>query len=239
MILNRFIGRDESADSYERHLRRKLRLHRDDRDLAFADAIGSESVRWFHKQGDAQVAVLKYHGLRDGMRIYDLGCGCGRTAQALVRSGWSGFYIGADVVSGFVSELRRKCPNFEAHVHREPTILANDQSIDMLFRWSVFTHLSPEHCFLYFEDSFRALKSGGKLIFSFLEMSDESHYSTFTNRLERLRAKKKLDLLDTFLHRDWVASWAQKIGFEAVQFTNGQDTSNHPKMWQTVAAMVK
>jgi SAM-dependent methyltransferase len=173
------------------------------------------------------------------MSIYDLGCGCGRTAQALQRAGWKGRYTGVDIVEGFVSELARKCPGFEARVHREPSIMAEDRSLDMLFHWSVFTHIAPEECFLYLEDSFRALKPGGRLVFSFLELNDPDHYSTFENRVERLRAKKKLRLLDTFLHRDWVLLWAERIGFKEVQFADGQDTTEHPKMWQTVATMVK
>lgn len=244
MLLDRIVrrlraGRHYPAFAYERHLNSKLRMHSSDRELAFAKAIGSETVRWFRKQGKAQVAVLKHHGLQQGMTIYDLGCGCGRTAQALQRDGWRGRYIGADIVAGFIAELKRRCPAYEAHVHREPTIVAEDESLDMLFHWSVFTHISPEECFLYMEDSFRALRSGGRLIFSFLEMTDTNHWSIFESRLERLRAKKKLELLDTYLARNWIETWAERIGFERLSFTDGQDTEHHPKMWQTVVAMKK
>ena len=233
------LGGYNSAAAYERHLRSKLRQHRGNRNLAFADAIGSESIE-LENQGDAQVAVLKHHGLVDDMSVYDLGCGCGRTAQALKRAGWQGRYVGADIVQGFVSELKRKCPGFEAHVHREPSIVATDGSIDMLFHWSVFTHVSLEECFLYLEDSFRALKPGGKLVFSFLELTDEGHYQRiFENRVARLRRNKRLKLLDTFLHRDWIALWAEKIGFEEPRFTAGNDQSGHPQMWQTLVALVK
>lgn len=233
-------GGYDSAAAYERHLRRKLREHRGNRDLAFADAIGSETLELFHSQGDVQVAVLRHHGLSDGMSVYDLGCGCGRTAQALQRAGWRGRYVGADIVHGFVSELKRKCPGFEAHVHRRPSIVADDASLDIIFHWSVFTHVAPEECFLYMEDSFRALKPGGKLIFSFLELTDPSHYQRiFENRLARLRRNRPLKLLDTFLHRDWIAVWAREIGFAEPEFTGGDDSSNHPQMWQTVAAIVK
>jgi SAM-dependent methyltransferase len=228
-----------STAAYQRHLASKLRLHRSNRDLAFADAIGSQTIELFESQGDGQVAVLKYHGLRDGMSIYDLGCGCGRTAQALQRAGWHGRYIGADIVDGFIAELRRKCPAFEAHVHRKPTILAEDSSLDILFHWSVFTHISPEECFLYLEDSFRALKPGGKLIFSFLEMADPHYSRIFENRLKRLRNERRLPLLDTFLHPDWIRLWAEKIGFGEPRFTDGLDGSNHPPMWQTVAVIDK
>jgi SAM-dependent methyltransferase len=229
-----------STAAYTRHLARKLREHPRDRDLAFAQAIGADSIELFNAQGDAQVAVLKRHGLEDAMSVYDLGCGCGRTAQALQRAGWRGRYVGADIVEGLVAELKRKCDGFTAIVHRQPSIAAEDASLDMIFHWSVFTHISPEECFLYLEDSFRALKPGGKLVFSFLELTDPNHYQAiFENRLGRLRRKRKLKLLDTFLHRDWIALWAHRIGFDGVRFTEGMDGSEHPPMWQTLVAMTK
>lgn len=233
-------GRYNSAAAYERHLRRKLRLHRDNRDLAFADAIGSETVELFERQGDAQVAVLRHHGLADGMAIYDVGCGCGRTAQALQRAGWRGRYVGADIVKGFITELKRKCPDYEAHVHRKSSIVAQSGSLDMIFHWSVFTHIPLEECFLYLEDSFRSLKPRGKLVFSFLELTNPAHYERiFENRLGWVRKDRPPKLLDTFLHRDWIVLWADKLGFGEVRFTEGDDNSDHQETWQTLAAMVK
>jgi SAM-dependent methyltransferase len=245
MLLNRILDAIpsrsyDSTAAYQRHLSKKLRQHPNDRDLAFAQVIGAETVELFNQQGDGQVAVLKYHGLANGMAVYDLGCGCGRTAQALRRAGWQGRYIGADVVGGLVTELKRKCPEFEAHVHRQPTIVAEDGSLDMIFHWSVFTHISPEECFLYVEDSFRALKPGGRLVFSFLELTEPNHYNAiFDNRVGRLRRERRLHLLDTFLHRDWIDLWAERVGFRDVEFTDGQDASKHPPMWQTLVAMAK
>jgi SAM-dependent methyltransferase len=229
-----------SAAAYQRHLNGRLRFHRNNRDLAFADSIGSESIELFIQQGDDQVAVLKRHGLAEGMSVYDLGCGCGRTAQALQRTGWQGHYIGADIVPDFIFELKRKCPGFEAHVHRRPSIVAEDSSLDIVFHWSVFTHIALEDCFLYLEDSLRALKPGGKLVFSFLELTEPQHFSSvFESRLKRRRMGKSLRLLDTFLHRDWIKLMAEKIGFSEVGFTDGNDDAQHPPMWQTVASMAK
>ncbi len=233
-------ARYNSASAYTRHLNSSLRAHRGNRDLAFAKAIGSDSVELFNCQGDGQVALLRHHGLADGMAVYDLGCGCGRTAQALQRSGWRGSYTGADIVAGLVSELKRKCPGYSAVVQREPSVVAADHSLDMLFHWSVFTHITLEECYPYLEDSFRALKPGAQLIFSFLELTDPNHYrAIFENRIARMRRKRPLKLIDTFLHRDWIAQWAENIGFEQVAFTDGSDASRHPPMWQTVATMVK
>ena len=233
-------GRYDSTEAYERHLRRKLREHRGNRDLAFPDAIGSSSVEQFNAQGDAQVAVLRYNGLQDGMSIYHLGCGCGRTAQALKRAGWQGRYIGADVVAGFIAELKRKCAGYEAHVHRTPSIVADSSSLDIVFHWSVFTHIPVEECYLYLEDTYRALKAGGRTVFSFLDLTDPAHYQqTFENRVGWVRRGRPPKLLDTFLHRDWIELWASKLGFEDVQFTDGSDTSSHPATWQTLVSMKK
>src|SRR6185503_8903471 len=115
----------------------------------------------------------------------------------------------------------------------------NDSSLDLVFHWSVFTHIPPEDCYLYLEDTFRALRPGGKLVFSFLEMTEPQHYQVFERRVRRLRNRKRLRLHDTFLHRDWVKLWADKIGFADLRFTDGQEALLHPPMWQTVAAMMK
>lgn len=236
VIRNRY----DSTAAYTRHLNKKLWLHHRNPELAFAKAIGSDTIELFEAQGDAQVALLRYHGLEDGMSVYDLGCGCGRTAQALRRSGWRGQYSGADVVDGLVRELKRKCPDYTAYVHRQPSIVADDASLDMIFHWSVFTHISIEEVYLYLEDSHRAMKPGAKLVFSFLELTDPEHYrAIFENRLGRLRRKRELKLLDTFLHREWITLWAAKIGFEQPEFTEGADASRHPPMWQTLASMIK
>ena len=40
-----------SAAAYQRHLNERLRLYRKNRDLAFADSIGSESIELFIQQG--------------------------------------------------------------------------------------------------------------------------------------------------------------------------------------------
>jgi SAM-dependent methyltransferase len=225
--------------AYNKHLSRELRKHRDDRDLAFARAVGADNIEMFHRQGDGHVAVLRYHGLADGMAVYDFGCGCGRTAQALQRSGWQGRYTGTDVVERFVQELKRKCPGYDAFAHDKISVPMPDASLDMLFHWSVFTHVSPEECYLHMADSFRALKPGGKLVFSFIELTEPNHRHIFRNRVKIIGSGRKAHLVDTFLHRDWLRWWAEDLGFEEPQFTDGLDASKHPAFYQSLVAMTK
>ena len=94
-----------SVRDYRALVQERLRQNPDNPTLALVNAIGSLTMEEFVSQGDGHVAVLKYYGLADGMSVYDLGCGCGRTAQALKRSGWTGNYTGADVVPELLEEL--------------------------------------------------------------------------------------------------------------------------------------
>lgn len=229
----------DSATAYRKLLKRRLKEHKGNPDLAFAWAVGSVSLELFREQGDAHVRVLQHHGLADGMSIYDLGCGCGRTAQALQRGGWNGSYTGVDIISPFIDELKSKCPGYAAYVHYEPTVRAEDTSLDLVFHWSVFTHLSPEECFLYLKDTFRALKPGGKTVFSFLEVGEPLHQRVFDSRVRGLEIGSPAPILDTYLHRDWITLWAEQLGFTPPAFTHGDDATHHPPFWQTLAAMEK
>jgi SAM-dependent methyltransferase len=204
-----------------------------------AQSVGSPTLELFEQQGDGHVEVLRFHGLTDGMSIYDLGCGCGRTAQALQRSGWTGTYAGADIVKSLVKHVLDKCPGYDAFLHRELSIRSEDASLDMVFHWSVFTHLFPEECFIYMREIYRALRPGGKMIFSFLEIEDPAHWVVLDARVNALSSHIPLEHLDTFLHRDWIKAWADKLGYCNVTFTDGFDGSHHAPFWQSLASMEK
>lgn len=228
-----------SIRDYQALVQQKLRIMPNDRSLALAKAIGAPTMEDFKQQGDGHVAVLRAHGLTDGMSLYDLGCGCGRTAQALNRSGWTGNYIGADVVPELLEELTAQCPSYRTVLNFMPTIDAPDASLDITFNWSVFTHLFPGESYLYIADSYRALKPGGKMIFSFLELEDPAHNKIWQNSLSKLRCGESAEQLDAFLHRDWIRRFAQDAGFTMPIFTDGSEGSAHPPFWQSLAILHK
>lgn len=246
--LPRFLRRKRSsAKARESHSVRdyralvcaKLKSLPDDPALALAQAIGAPTMADFMSIGDGHVAVLRHHGLTDGMAVYDLGCGCGRTAQALRRAGWQGQYTGADVVQELLDELSRQCPGYDVLLNVTPTIVAPDASLDMVFHWSVFTHLYPGESYLYTADAFRALKPGGKMIFSFLELEEAEHDRVWNANLEHLRRGNAAEHLDAFLHRDWIRRFARNAGFAEPRFTDGQDSRDHPPFWQSLAVLEK
>ncbi|MBU6267265.1 MAG: class I SAM-dependent methyltransferase [Sphingomonadales bacterium] len=224
---------------YRKLVRRKLREHPGNRPLALAQSVGSHDMDNFHLWGEIHLAVLRHHGLADGMSIYDLGCGCGRTAQALRRAGWQGTYKGADIIPELVAEVGRACPGYEAVVNPRLTIAAPDASLDMLFHWSVFTHLYPEEGYIYMLDIFRALKPGGRLVFSFLELGDPNQERIFDKKVYNMMHGRYISHLDQFLHRDWISAFARKIGFEQPAFTDGADATHHPAFGQSLVVMAK
>ncbi len=215
-------------------------MSRHPHEIAMYKAIGCNNFEEYCDTGNTQVAVLQHYGLRDGMTVYDLGCGSGRTAQALMRAGWKGAYKGSDVVQALVDYVNAKCPGFPAFVNRSLSIVADDDSLDMIFHWSVFTHLFVEECYIYLQDIFRARKPGGRLVFSFLELESEAHrHRVFVARVSQFRTGFQKTHLDTFLHRDWIRRWAAEIGFTVPEFTDGDDGSRHRATWQTLAVMDK
>jgi len=123
-----------SFDDYNAHVEHLVRHF--PLDVAMCKAIGCPDLEQFRITGDGQVAVLKHHGLKDGMSVYDLGCGSGRTAQALYRSGWKGHYRGADIIQKLVEYLNGQCPGYGAVVNRSLSIVAPDDSLDLVFHWA-------------------------------------------------------------------------------------------------------
>jgi SAM-dependent methyltransferase len=226
---------------YTAIIERLLAEHPDDRPLAMARAVGSVSMETYRSQGDQQVSVLKRCGLRDGMFVYDLACGSGRTAAALIRSGWKGQYKGADIMPALVDHLRATCPGYEAVVHTDLTISMPDASLDIIYAWSLFTHLLHEETYLYMEDAMRALKPGGVLVFSFLEFEMPEHWVAFENVITERRHRARTHM-NAFLHRDQITLWARRLGFAgSPKFIDGNDASATPQgaFWQSLAVLRK
>lgn len=210
------------------------RLQKDHpQDLAMAMAVGSTSLKDFRELGDKQVAVLRKIGLKEGMSIYDLACGSGRTASALQRAEWKGTYTGADIMPELTDYLERTCPGYKAIVNTNLTIKSLNNSLDILFAWSLFTHLLHEETYLYMEDAKRTLKPGGVLIFSFLEFEVQDHWTSFINTVNERRHQFRTHL-NTFLHRDQITLWALSLGFEKPTFLEGEEN-----FWQSLAILKK
>jgi ubiquinone/menaquinone biosynthesis C-methylase UbiE len=177
----------------------------------------------FYSTGRRQVSLLCKLGLKNGWAVCDLSCGCGRTAQALAQSGWSGRYIGLDIIEELILYAQKKNPGYHFMVNHSYTIVASDGSLDLVFAWSLFTHLLLEEISIYIADAFRALRPGGQLIFSFLELVNPSHRKILDARRALASEGSHPVHLDTFLHRQDIAVLAADAGFRKLRFIDGAD----------------
>jgi ubiquinone/menaquinone biosynthesis C-methylase UbiE len=203
-------------------------------------AIGAANKDSFVSFGNIQVQVLKFYGLQNGMTIYDLGCGSGRTAQALSRANWTGNYLGHDVDERLISFLNAHSGGFKSTTHTELSVLAESATIDLVFHWSVFTHLFLEEIYIYLEEIFRVLKPGGRHVFSFLNLENSEHFdSIFLSRVKAFKDQTNLPVLDTFMNQNEIKLLLEKIGFKDIYFESGNDSKNHPAFGQDIVSMRK
>lgn len=227
--ISRFDHDSHSIRDYSKLVRELIAAHPDNLDLAMAKAIGAYTLEIYQVSGDKHYHVLRRFGLQDGQAIYDLACGSGRTAAALRRHGWQGQYRGADIIADLVDYAGQKNPGFQFFVHPDYSIHARDATQDIIFSWSLFTHLQLEETFLYARDCHRALKPGGVFVFSFLTLKDHSHRETFLGRVLALENGVACSHLDMFLDRETVTSMmVDMLGFKLVEFIDANDESATP-----------
>lgn len=201
---------------YRRFVRRRFGSRRSTRDLRHA--IGGE----FAAFGVVEREMLKHYGLTATSRLIDVGCGAGRLTTAL-RGWFTGSYLGTDVVPEFVAATRAAAqPDWSVVQVRDLQIPADEASADVVCFFSVFTHLLHEHSYRYLAEAHRVLRNGGRVVFSFLEFREESHWAMFEGTIAAARERSDRTL-NVFLSREAIAVWAHHLGFRVVDIRNGSD----------------
>ena len=150
------------------------------------------TLREFKELGIQSLKVLMhYTSIRPDSSVLDIGCGYGRLAIPLTRFlSKQGSYAGIDVMDDAIADCRRRiCPgngNFRfEHVdvhnglYNHDASLAVDEALrifdngefDLVFMFSVFTHMMPDDVASYLAQIRRALKPGGQLLTTFFILS--------------------------------------------------------------------
>lgn len=143
--------------------------------------------------GESQMVELKeLGGLRPEHDVLDIGCGFGRIAIQLTQFlDPSARYVGIDIVPEMVAwctdEITSRYPAFEfrridvhnQHYHPGGTgqasrvrLPAADSSADLVFLFSVFTHMYPADVRHYLREIRRCLKPGGRLMATYFLIND-------------------------------------------------------------------
>ena len=184
-------------------------------DDAAALAVGGE----FYTVGALEYYVLKAHGLDDSTHVVDIGCGTGRLAAQLA-SRQHPHYSGFDIMESAVSYARKLCqvPAWKFGVTDGLTVDVPDASGDMACFFSVFTHLTHEHTFLYLKEAARLLKPAGLVIFTYLEFSIPSHWPAFAMAVSNFGQEGEPVV---FLDRAGITAFASALDFEVLALVDG------------------
>ena len=141
---------------------------------------------WFRWAEEWAMLLRIYGGARVDSNVLEIGCGVGRLALPLRYLLLEGSYDGFDIRKAPIAFLQQNFTpvhsNFRFHHAdlvnsyynaRGSTQTSNyrvpvgDASIDLVFAASIFTHMLPGYTSHYFHEAARALRPGGRCVFSF------------------------------------------------------------------------
>jgi ubiquinone/menaquinone biosynthesis C-methylase UbiE len=157
----------------------------------------------FIKQGIHHLDLLKRHtNLKHDSAILDIGCGIGRSAAALTKYLNShGSYEGFDVVKKGINWCNKNISNNYTNFHFRHVPLKNDlynkngnnadefifpyndSLFDVVFLFSVFTHMQQTEIKHYLNEIFRVMKVGGNCLATFFiyNEKDEEYISQYNS----------------------------------------------------------
>lgn len=130
---------------------------------------GTPDVGWFLESGRLAAESIRSALARAGTRvdklgsILDFGCGCGRVTR--YWAGFGGSVSGGDVNAKAIEWCRANLPfaRFELN-GLEPPVAFEDESFDLVYALSVFTHLTDELQLAWRDELRRVLRPGGHLL---------------------------------------------------------------------------
>jgi SAM-dependent methyltransferase len=155
------------------------------------ELMRSEGVQcleeWYRWAEEWSMLLRVYGRITTSSKVLEIGCGLGRIAfplrYILISDGsYDGFEICRFKVNFLEQSFNRAYPNFRfiwANIHntaynpdgqiegKDYRFLYADNSFDIVYAASVFTHMLPDTTEHYFQETFRVLKPGGRVVFSF------------------------------------------------------------------------
>ncbi|MBZ0096586.1 MAG: class I SAM-dependent methyltransferase [Sulfuricella sp.] len=144
-------------------------------------------------EGFTRYFLIAHAQLKPNENILDVGCGIGQKALALAKYlNSNGSYDGIDIVPKGIkwcAENYKKFPNFRfqladlysAHYNPKGKQKASeyrfpyeDETFDLVFLSSVFTHMLPKDMENYFSEIARVLRKGGRSVTTYFLLNPES-----------------------------------------------------------------
>lgn len=156
-------------------------------DLLFLVA-GTTNISWFLDGGALAASTVRDAMDRravalDGLAILDFGCGCGRVLRHWQGLG-RGRVFGTDYSPRLVEWCRQNLPFTEVGANQlAPPLAYKEAEFDLVYAFSVFTHLTEDLQVRWMTELARVVKPGGHLLIS----THGESYSGRLNGAERRR----------------------------------------------------
>jgi ubiquinone/menaquinone biosynthesis C-methylase UbiE len=210
------------VEDYENYVASLLAKHPIDEAMSLA--VGGDYLA----MGSIQRDVVLWAGLEPGMSFVDFGCGSGRLAVSLARA-LPINYHGIDIVRSLLDYAASKCPpSYRFSLNHSLSLPVADGAADFISAFSVFTHLLPSEIYIYLEDMHRALRPGGTVVFSFMEVADPEHWGPFMSEVA-VRRGGPVGPINTLIERPFIQRMCTALDF-TVHFVDSLATP-----WKTAA----
>jgi SAM-dependent methyltransferase len=125
---------------------------------------GTGDADWFLRSGRAGFDAIAAHApLAELESVLDFGCGCGRVTRWW--SDFAGTVAGSDVSGPAIEWCRGNLPfaRFELNTLAPPLVF-EDETFDLVYALSVFTHLTADLQLAWRDEVRRVLRPGGLLL---------------------------------------------------------------------------
>ncbi|MFK7864890.1 MAG: class I SAM-dependent methyltransferase [Pseudohongiellaceae bacterium] len=177
------LGQIDSADAEQSQKLPASEIHLPSQKLM--ESIGASDAASFLEIGETWANLI--FGLAiDQARVLDIGCGCGRIARFLAPNEHIKSYVGFDTINALIEwnhrfilphcrgdfhfkhlDIYSKAYNPKGQLHAsQVSFPAADNSIDIAFAASLFTHLLEKDAIHYLDETMRCLKPGGMALIS-------------------------------------------------------------------------